>query len=668
MSSGRIVCLLLAVATITMHGKVITDRQYHDHNQQQQGNRLIVAPNAQAAGWGSLFAPENRAELKDALNKVDVFKFSVNCFTNLFPYCGETNWTMAVDSLQDMGVEVAVEVGMFQLGDTQLPNSCNGTASALDDYNKVKNFVEAGGRLTYWTMDGIFQHTYPYTFDSGAQLAKSCNFTISEGVEEGVKYVKMISTLLPKIQFGMNEPVPWYNVGNYSHINMTYPKYQMDRDLPTIIQTFLHALEDEGAPKLEYFHADSPYEYNNGQIGQDYNGYAKLIALQEAVQSYGIRFGKYFNSQDGGLAKNNDELFYLRTIADGKSFQAASGGMLPQDTIVESWFPRPSKLLPVSDKTSFFGVVQQFSMRTAMTRLPPDTMKQSQLSYKTVKIAAVQVNGTTDTGEINLAAVDKYLQQGKEDGAKLIVFPEYYLGSIHASDSDVVFAHVKQSVKQNGIYLAIGSWLLSPDVNASSGCPGVNCSKQYTNSILLFNPRGELSGIYNKTHAAIGACHPGVYWPPCPNELEWHMHWGDSYPIFDLDFARIGIQTCYDGYFPEPSRTMALKGAEFLLWPNGRGGSVEVFLVQQMLFHNTMNVIATNQAYGLGTMMGDATHGGWAPPVELCDRPGDCYISSEFNLTKLREIRGNNRMLHQRRPDLATELGMDWATSEFYNN
>ena len=73
------------------------------------------------------------------------------------------------------------------------------------------------------------------------------------------------------------------------------------------------------------------------------------------------------------------------------------------------------------------------------------------------------------------------------------------------------------------------------------------------------------------------------------------MYRGGSYPVFDLDFARIGVITCYDGFFPEPARAMSLQGAELLLWPNGRQGMLEPFLISSFLFHNTMTVVATAQ-------------------------------------------------------------------------
>ena len=82
------------------------------------------------------------------------------------------------------------------------------------------------------------------------------------------------------------------------------------------------------------------------------------------------------------------------------------------------------------------------------------------------------------------------------------------------------------------------------------------------------------------------------------------MKRGGDFLVFDLDFGRIGILTCYDGWFPETFRILSLKGAEVLVWINGRRGTVEDFIVKSAMYQDEVALIATNQAYGAGTMIG----------------------------------------------------------------
>jgi predicted amidohydrolase len=76
------------------------------------------------------------------------------------------------------------------------------------------------------------------------------------------------------------------------------------------------------------------------------------------------------------------------------------------------------------------------------------------------------------------------------------------------------------------------------------------------NTAVIFDRNGEYIGKYRKTH---------LYWP---EEIFYGECPGDDYPVFDLDFGTIGIIICYDGWYAETMRLLALKGAELVLYPN----------------------------------------------------------------------------------------------------
>jgi predicted amidohydrolase len=78
------------------------------------------------------------------------------------------------------------------------------------------------------------------------------------------------------------------------------------------------------------------------------------------------------------------------------------------------------------------------------------------------------------------------------------------------------------------------------------------------NTAVIFGRNGEFVGHYDKTHLTF-----------C--ELKWGISCGDTYPVFDLDFGRIGIHTCYDEWFPEVARNYAHQGVELLFLPVAGG-------------------------------------------------------------------------------------------------
>ena len=103
-------------------------------------------------------------------------------------------------------------------------------------------------------------------------------------------------------------------------------------------------------------------------------------------------------------------------------------------------------------------------------------------------------------------------------------------------------------------------------------------------------------------------------------------------PVFDFDFGKVGIMTCYDGWFPEPARILSLRGAELIVWINGRGGSVEDFIMKSTMFQSHVAMIAANQAYGSGTMIGD-----WPTRIiARCPDKTEAYITGMIDLARIR--------------------------------
>ena len=82
--------------------------------------------------------------------------------------------------------------------------------------------------------------------------------------------------------------------------------------------------------------------------------------------------------------------------------------------------------------------------------------------------------------------------------------------------------------------------------------------KHLFNTAVIFDRQGHFVGQYDKTHLTFG-------------ELQWGISCGDSYPVFDLDFGRIGVHICYDEWFPEVARFYAHQGVEILFLPVAGG-------------------------------------------------------------------------------------------------
>jgi len=215
--------------------------------------------------------------------------------------------------------------------------------------------------------------------------------------------------------------------------------------------------------------------------------------------------------------------------------------------------------------------------------------------------------------------------------------------------------HLK-ATRRNRIYVVVGGWEeFEPNAYATRK------PRAFANTALIFGRDGQIIGRYSKTHGAVGGVSPHC-WPPGATDHEWLMKEGDAYPTFQLDFARIGVMICYDGFFPESASSLSLGGAELICWINGRAGPIEPFIVQTDVFRNYCAMVATNLAPGSGTMI--AT---WpASILPHITESGTHYIVADIDLKTLRECRANSRTFHQRKPKIYGKITESHRPSEAY--
>ncbi|MEO2048558.1 MAG: nitrilase-related carbon-nitrogen hydrolase, partial [Pirellulales bacterium] len=74
------------------------------------------------------------------------------------------------------------------------------------------------------------------------------------------------------------------------------------------------------------------------------------------------------------------------------------------------------------------------------------------------------------------------------------------------------------------------------------------------NVAVLIDPLGKVLGKYRKVTLPRG-------------EIEGGIMPGDSYPVFETRWGRVGMMICYDGFFPEVARELSNRGAEVIAWP-----------------------------------------------------------------------------------------------------
>lgn len=123
----------------------------------------------------------------------------------------------------------------------------------------------------------------------------------------------------------------------------------------------------------------------------------------------------------------------------------------------------------------------------------------------------------------------------------------------------------------------------------------------YYNSAFVIDKNGQQVGVYRKTH--IPAYFPSDKPGGTGSYEKFYFAPGQSLPVFDVESVRFGIQICNDRLYPEPSRVLALRGAEIIFMPicystydNPRGrSSLWELPLRMRAFENGVFVVAANR-------------------------------------------------------------------------
>lgn len=179
---------------------------------------------------------------------------------------------------------------------------------------------------------------------------------------------------------------------------------------------------------------------------------------------------------------------------------------------------------------------------------------------RNVKIAAIQMQCSTNL-QANLEKAEKMVRQAAGDGAQIILLPELFEREYFCQQRRYDFYHLAKPVEENdavqmGMRLAKELNVVLPvsfyeqDVNT------------LYNSIACIDADGTLLGVYRKTHI------PDDHYY---QEKFYFTPGNTGFKVFDTHYGKIGIGICWDQWFPETARCMALMGAEILLYPTAIG-------------------------------------------------------------------------------------------------
>lgn len=237
-------------------------------------------------------------------------------------------------------------------------------------------------------------------------------------------------------------------------------------------------------------------------------------------------------------------------------------------------------------------------------------------------VAALQASYGEDL-EANLAKTERLIREAAGRGAQIILPSELFEGPYFCTSQEERWFAQARSVEEHPALLRLAP--LAKELGVV--LPLSFFEKDgpaYYNSIAVFDADGARLGVYRKSHIPDG---PGY-------QEKYYFRPGDTgFKVWRTQFATIGVGICWDQWFPEAARAMALAGAEALFYPTAIGSephdsSLDTRdpwrrAMQGHAVSNVMPVIASNR---IGTeASGQRFHGS----SFICNHRGDLVASFE---------------------------------------
>ena len=280
-----------------------------------------------------------------------------------------------------------------------------------------------------------------------------------------------------------------------------------------------------------------------------------------------------------------------------------------------------------------------------------------------VTLGVVQFACAADVAD-NVATADRLVRAAAAAGANVVLVQELFEGPYFCSeqrpeefararplDGHPTVAHFARLAAELGVVIPVSVF--------------ERANRAYFNSVVLVDADGREAGRYRKSHIPDGVGYQEKY----------YFNPGDTgFRAFDTRFGRIGVGICWDQWFPEAARAMALKGAELILYPTAIGSEPPDPAIDSrdhwqtvMRGHAAANLTPVAAANRVGaergpggieiTFYGSSFIAGPAGEMLACaERTGEAVLTATFDLDAIATQRAGWGLFRDRRPELYAPL------------
>lgn len=176
-------------------------------------------------------------------------------------------------------------------------------------------------------------------------------------------------------------------------------------------------------------------------------------------------------------------------------------------------------------------------------------------------VSALQLALGSDDEQDNIEAVSSLVEDAASRGAQVILPPELFSGPYFCQQEDEALFALARPTVQHPSVIAMRKLAKTLSVAIPTSFFERD-GHHYYNTLAMVGPDGEVMGTYRKSHIPDG---PGY------EEKFYFRPGNDGFKVWDVFGTKIGVGICWDQWYPECARVMALMGAEMLLYPTAIG-------------------------------------------------------------------------------------------------
>jgi len=278
---------------------------------------------------------------------------------------------------------------------------------------------------------------------------------------------------------------------------------------------------------------------------------------------------------------------------------------------------------------------------------------------RSVTLAATQMACGWDI-ESNLKRAEALVREASGRGANVILLQELFATPYFCQDQDAEFFVHAHPFDGNPLIARFARLAEELDVVLPVSY-FEKAGKAYFNSVAIIDAGGKVLGNYRKSHIPDG---PGY-------TEKYYFSPGDTgFRTWNTKFAMIGVGICWDQWFPEAARAMALKGAEILFYPTAIGSEPQDASIdsaghwqramQGSAASNLVPLVASNRIgrepgrngteitfYG-SSFIADST----GAKVDEANRTDETILTATFDLDATEAQRRAWGLFRDRRPEL----------------